>query len=138
MGYERKKKDVQAIRLIETVYGPRGQVLAEDGDWLVIEGNNQFYMTNDEFQEEFQQKQEALTLPPIIIREKDYVPLPYPVPCRPPYRRYWWEDPCDGGYGYAWGSSEAADGLSYVAENSSSNSLLLSTDSTSNCVYEAR
>lgn len=139
MGYERKKKDVQAIRLVMPVFDQRGRSIADKGDWLVVDGRDQIYMTDEEFHDEFQKKIDV-SLPPIII-QRDYPPY------RPPYypTPYWhyderpfWETGrtiCDSDnkwYNDVYFSSDTAS----ATDNQLS--IGYNTDSTSNCVYEAK
>jgi len=77
MNYERKEKYVQAIQLIEPVFNACGGVLAEKGDWLVIENGKQYYMTNKEFTKEFKPKEEPCNQPIIIWRDYPGWPNPY-------------------------------------------------------------
>ena len=46
--FRRKPKEVEAIRLV------RGVGEASSGEWLVIEGENQFFMSDEMFSEEFE------------------------------------------------------------------------------------
>ena len=59
MNYERRKKEVQAIKLAAPIFDQEGKPLAEKGDWLVIENGQQYYMTDSEFNEEFQVKRSS-------------------------------------------------------------------------------
>ena len=68
--YQKKKKTIQAVQLVKPVFDKHGEELAKKGDWLVIEGSRQYYMTNDEFNEEFELKS-----PDGAIH---YYPVPYP------------------------------------------------------------
>jgi hypothetical protein len=84
MTYIRKHKEVQAIQLKGTVCDTNGNKVGLKDDWLVIEGEEQYYMTNAAFMREFEPKPQEIS--PIV-------PLPYPVPYEPlyPWHRY-----CDG------------------------------------------
>ena len=62
MNYERRKKEVQAIKLADQIFDAEGKSLADKGDWLVIENGQQYYMTDSEFNEEFQPKQAPMQI----------------------------------------------------------------------------
>jgi hypothetical protein len=88
--YKRKPEYVEAIELQEPVYNKDGEKLADKGDFLVVEGENQRYYKREDFFKEFTLDTEPIT-----------IPYPYPVPCptSPP--------PCppvypDPGYPYPW------------------------------------
>jgi hypothetical protein len=75
MSYVRKHKEVQAVKLQENLYDKRGKCVAQKGDWLVVEGREQYYMTDREFNEEFEAKREyTYTYPwyPITYRWQTY------------------------------------------------------------------
>jgi hypothetical protein len=58
MSYVRKHKEVQAVKLQENLYDKRGKCISQKGEWLVVEGREQYYMTEREFNEEFEPKKE--------------------------------------------------------------------------------
>jgi hypothetical protein len=75
MTYVRKNKEVNAIRLNADVFDKEGKVVGLRGDWLITEGENQYFMSDTLFHSEFELK------PP---ETPQYVPWPIPYePCRP-------------------------------------------------------
>ena len=105
--YEHKRKTVKAIRLENEVYDSGGVRLAVKGDWIVIEGNRQYFMTDKDFTDQFQTPksgkdwldefnkiigQQPKTHP---VPEPYPVPRPYPV-YPPPWPGYPYGTWCDG------------------------------------------
>jgi hypothetical protein len=66
---------VYAAPLQEPLYNKDGEEVAKQGDWIVIEGTKQFYLTAVEFWSQFRPKPKQA--------EKEFVPVPYPNPCPP-------------------------------------------------------
>jgi hypothetical protein len=67
MKYVRKHKEVDAIKLNEPVYSKEGKELAPAGYWLVTEGKEQYYMSDESFLTEFEIKRDiswTTTQPP--------------------------------------------------------------------------
>lgn len=90
MSYERKSVEVEAIRLVAAIYDRDGGLLANQGEWLIVEGGQQFYMRDVDFHRHFSLKQESrsnIYFYPIYIEKEVY-----------PNRRYW-------EYPYVWTSS---------------------------------
>jgi hypothetical protein len=99
MTYVRKNKEVNAIQLKGKVFDEKGVILALKDDWLLTEGEEQYYMTDAAFKREFELK--PLDTP-------QYVPWPMPYePCIPiaPWYDTWtsdkitFEDPLKRGTG---------------------------------------
>ena len=149
MSYERKKKDVQAIQLLKSVFDSEGNELAKKGDWLVIEGSDQFYMSDKEFNDEFAKKQECDEQPIIIWRDRPYY---YPIyidrcePCWPHWpQQYPWINYAPSTIG---GLVSSTNDTKVTMHNHSIESetfdesqfekLSYCTSSTSNCMYESR
>ena len=139
--YERRKRTVQAIQLVRAIFDASGRCLAEKGDWLVIEGRDQFYMTAVEFNEEFVQVQPYT--PPSKPWRPGYKPgydweIIGGKPLRPAYKQ---DHQC---YPKIGGVLNDANTLEIGAANQG---MTISADGTpewqtlscsSNCVYESR
>lgn len=88
MEYQAKRKVVKAVKLCDAIYDVGGRQLANKGDWLVIEGTRQYYMTDKEFSEQFEAVAQLGGLKDLIDKytpQKPYTPpnpwpLPYPQP----------------------------------------------------------
>jgi hypothetical protein len=76
MTYVRKHKEVIAIQLKGKVFDERGKVLALKDDWLLTEGEEQYFMTDTAFKREFELK------PPDTPQYIPWPIIPY-EPCRP-------------------------------------------------------
>lgn len=83
MRWERVFKVIDAIQLVADLIGKDGLVVAKEGDWLVTEGDEQFFLNDNEFKKEFRPKYSE---PPVMV---PYITGPDPViygPNRPiPY-----------------------------------------------------
>jgi hypothetical protein len=76
MTYVRKHKEVEAIKLNAPIYGKDGYEMAPAGYWLVTEGKEQYYMSDESFLTEFEIKREpnwtTTTQPPYVWSSVDY------------------------------------------------------------------
>ena len=92
--YQKKKKEIQAVKLVKPVYDKHGDELAKKGDWLVIEGTRQYYMSDDEFTEEFELKSPDGVVHYYPVPYPYYIPTPvivYPQVIPPTYPQPYWQ-----------------------------------------------
>lgn len=75
MKYEKRTNEVDAQRLLYpmTIEGPNGTVRGEKGDYLVTDGERQYFLSPADFLRDFKPKVEQPTA------------IPYPYPVYPPY-----------------------------------------------------
>ena len=80
--------EVEAIQLQEDVYDSSGKLVAKKEDWLIVDGNTQYYLSNEEFTRKFK----------LILGQCIPYPYPYinPWPYIGDYPYYW--DPNLGPY----------------------------------------
>jgi hypothetical protein len=98
MGYERKRPfEVEAIRLIRPVYDSEGKRLADTGEWIIIDGKEQYYMKDEDFCREFVKKAPETEI--VVETEVQIQTYSYPIyiekpvwpPCPQPWVRPWYD-----------------------------------------------
>jgi hypothetical protein len=99
MSYKNKPAEVEAIKLSCAVFDSEGKRLADKGEWLIVDREQQFYMKDEDFHKVF-----IKVKPPVEVKkEVEYKPYPVYVekiriePWCPP-RIPWWNKPfvwCD-------------------------------------------
>lgn len=75
--------DCVQLRYPMTIEGPNGTVAGKKGDWLVSEGDRQYFMGPGEFSAAFAPKVDPPQVPPT------YVPVPCPYPVYPQPQPYY-------------------------------------------------
>lgn len=87
--------DYVVLKFPMTIHGPNGDVKGKRGDYLITEGDRQYFMRPDEFSAVFMPKVDPPNAPPTYVPYPvPYtVPQPYPVYPQPyyqPYRSPFW------------------------------------------------
>ena len=87
--------EVEAVRLIRPVYDSEGNRIADTGEWILVDGREQYYMKDEDFNREFVRKG------PEVVVEKEiqiqtlsypiYIEKPVPYPCPQPWIKPWWD-----------------------------------------------
>jgi hypothetical protein len=92
----RESHDIEytILKFPMTIHGPNGDVKGKKGDYLITEGERQYFMRPDEFTAAFAPKIDPLSAPPTYVPYP--VPQPYPVYVQP-YRPYYPANPYWGG-----------------------------------------
>lgn len=95
MSYERKTIEVEAIQLIKAIFDSENNRLADKGEWLIVDGNQQLYMKDEAFRKEFVRKppEKEVVIQTQTISTPSYI---YVNPCPPinpwkPCPDYWWQ-----------------------------------------------
>jgi hypothetical protein len=87
--------EVEAVRLIRAVYDSDRNKLADRGEWLLVDGQEQYYMKHEDFEREFVRKgpeKEVEYIHTTSIQSYPvYIEKPVPYPCPSPWIRPWWE-----------------------------------------------
>jgi hypothetical protein len=85
----RESHDIEytILKFPMTIHGPNGDVKGKKGDYLITEGERQYFMPPGEFLAAFSPKVDPPSAPPTYVP----YPVPYPVYPQPrPYQPYWY------------------------------------------------
>jgi hypothetical protein len=87
--------EVEAVRLIRPVYDSEGKRLADTGEWLLVDGKEQYYMKHEDFEREFVKKnpeKEVQVIHTTSVQSYPvYIEKPVPYPCPQPWIRPFWD-----------------------------------------------
>ena len=86
MSYERRIIEIEAVQLVRAIYDSEGNRLADKGEWIIVDGENQFYMKDEDFRKEFIKKppEKEIVTETVTITQPYGVPM-YINPCPPVY-----------------------------------------------------
>lgn len=88
MSYERKVVEIEAVKLAKAIFDSENNRLADKGEWLIVDGDVQLYMKDEDFHKTFVKKppEKEIITETITITQPQWTPI-YVNPCPP--------QPCD-------------------------------------------
>jgi hypothetical protein len=95
MSYERKVVEIEAVRLVSAIYDKEHYRVADKGEWLIVDGDVQLYMKDEDFHRTFVKKppEKEIVTETVTVTQPIYVnpcpPVVYPQPCIDPWP--WWK-----------------------------------------------